>query len=193
MNHYITISASFVIGYLMKKSLCIFCGSHLGNNSSFSEATKAVAKLLVTNNIQLVYGGGRLGLMGVLANTMLELGGVVIGVQTRFLLGREGHAKLTKLHIVETMHERKALMSKLADAFLLLPGGAGSLDEFFEVYTWSQLKLHSKPCAILNVNNYYDSLIQFITHAVENEFLEQKDRNKLKIFNTIAPILELMQ
>jgi uncharacterized protein (TIGR00730 family) len=177
----------------MRKHLGIFCGSHIGKDPCYQVTTKSVAELLVANNIELVYGGGRLGLMGLLADTMLELGGVVIGVETQFLLAREGHSGLTKLHTVETMHERKALMSQLSDAFLLLPGGAGSLDEFFEVYTWGQLKLHSKPCAILNADHYYDFLIQFIDHAVEKEFIESEDRNTLQILNNIPSVLDLLK
>lgn len=177
----------------MKRRLGIFCGAHIGKDPCFKETTKSVGKLLVANDIELVYGGGRLGLMGVLADSVLDSGGVAIGVETYSLLDKEGHPGLTKLYTVKTMHERKALMSQLSDAFLLLPGGAGSLDEFFEVYTWNQLKLHTKPCAILNINHYYDSLIQFIDHAVEQEFLDKSSRKKLRILNDPKFILDLLQ
>ncbi|WP_019217674.1 LOG family protein [Legionella tunisiensis] len=155
------------------KRLGVFCGSHSGNQPDFAIAAKHVGQLLLKNKIELVYGGGRLGLMGTLANTILKGGGNVIGVVPKFLLDKEGHPNLTKLHIVETMHERKALIFSLADAFLLMPGGSGSLDEFFEIYTWSQLHLHDKPCAILNYNRYYDDLIRFLDHAVAAGFLEK--------------------
>lgn len=171
------------------KRLAIFCGSHTGNNPLFAEATKQVAHLLLKNNIELVYGGGRLGLMGILANTMMEYQGMVHGVEIRFLMEEEGHTGLTKLYLTETMHERKALMFDLADAFLLLPGGAGSLDEFFEIFTWSQLGLHNKTCAILNIHNYYDSLINFIDHAANNGFVAEADRNRLQIYQSI-PMIE---
>ncbi len=175
----------------MNRRLAVFCGSHTGKYPAFKTTTQLVAEFLAVNNIELIYGGGRLGLMGVLADTMLQFGGTVIGVETKLLLDKEGHRGLTELHLVETMHERKALMSQLSEAFLLLPGGAGSLDEFFEAYTWSQLSLHQKPCAILNVDHYYDSLIQFIDHAVENEFINREDRKKMHILNSVPSILDL--
>lgn len=180
------------MGAIIMKRLGVFCGARSGNKPDFAIGAKHVGELLLKNEIELVYGGGRCGLMGALADTVLDGGGNVIGVVPKFLLEKEGHSKLTKLHIVDTMHERKSLIFSLANAFLLMPGGSGSLDEFFEIFTWSQLNLHDKPCAILNFNHYYDHLIQFLDHAVATGFLEEKDRKKIKIITSIPEIIQLL-
>lgn len=154
------------------KSLCIYCGSSLGASPAYAAAARAMAKALVENNIALVYGGGRVGLMGVIADAVLELGGEATGVIPKALLDKEvGHAGLTRLHVVKDMHERKAMMAELSDGFIAMPGGIGTLEELFEVFTWSQLGLHEKPIGLLNVDGFYDGLIRFIQQLVEQRFL----------------------
>lgn len=160
------------------KNLCVFCGSSVGSDPIFTEATRQLATTLVENKICLIYGGAKVGLMGVLADTVLQKGGEVIGVMPKLLIDKEiAHDGLTKLHVVKSMHERKALMAELADGFIMLPGGTGSIDEFFEVLTWSQLGFHAKPCGILNVANYYDHILRFLDEAVAKQFLKQIYRN----------------
>lgn len=156
------------------KNLCVFCGSSVGSDPVFIDATRQLATTLVENKIGLVYGGAKVGLMGILADTALEKGGEVIGVMPKLLIEKEiAHDGLTKLHVVKSMHERKALMAELADGFIMLPGGTGSLDEFFEILTWSQLGFHGKPCGILNVANYYDHILKFLDEAVAKHFLKE--------------------
>src|ERR671939_1854337 len=139
--------------------LCVYAGSNAGVRPEYAEAAVALARELVARGIGLVYGGGRVGLMGVLADTVLSGGGEAIGVIPQALVDREiGHQGLTELRVVGSMHERKALMAELADGFVALPGGAGTLEELIEIYTWSQLGLHRKPMGVLNVNGYYDGL-----------------------------------
>ena len=150
----------------------MFCGSNSGKNGAFKSAAKELANVLVENNLTLVYGGGRLGLMGEIADQMLQLKGKVIGVIPQNLVEKErAHLGIQDLRIVDSMHKRKALMVELADGFIAMPGGIGTLDEFFEVWTWAQIGLHKKPCAILNSGNYFDHLITFINRAVEEEFV----------------------
>jgi|SRR5579859_1633413 len=152
--------------------LCIFCGSSTGSRSVYAEAAAQLGRELASAGVTLVFGGGRVGLMGILADSALAAGGQVIGVMPRSLVEKEiAHASLTKLHVVESMHERKALMADLADAFLLLPGGFGSWEEFCEIVTWLQLGIHRKPCAILNVAGYYDGLLSLADHALAEGFL----------------------
>ena len=154
------------------RRICVFCGSNAGARSEYAEAARALAAVLVERKLGIVYGGGNVGLMGVLADAALERGGEVIGVIPRSLLDKEvGHRGVTELLVVETMHERKALMNDLSDAFIALPGGFGTLDEFFEVLTWSQLGFHGKPCALLNVAGYYDRMLAMLDHAVAERFL----------------------
>jgi len=140
--------------------VCVFCGSSSGARPVYAEATAQLGRELAKSKIALVFGGGRVGLMGILADSVLSTGGQEIGVMPRALVEKEiAHTSLTKLHVVESMHQSKALMADLADAFLLLPGGFGSWEEFFEVLTWLQLGIHRKPCAILNVAGYYNGLL----------------------------------
>jgi uncharacterized protein (TIGR00730 family) len=154
------------------KKLCVFCGSSMGNRPVYREAAARLGNHLATSGIALVYGGGRVGLMGVLADSVLAAGGEAIGVMPRALAEKEiAHATLTRLHIVESMHERKALMAALADAFVLLPGGFGSWEEFCEVLTWLQLGIHRKPCGILNIKGYSDALIPVTAHGVAEGFI----------------------
>ncbi len=162
---------------MLFQRICVFCGSNLGNGPAYRAAAERLGTLLVERHIELVYGGGNIGLMGVLADTVLRLGGRVTGVIPESLMGREvGHRGLTDLRVVRSMHGRKALMSDLSDGFIALPGGFGTLEEFCEVVTWSQLGLQSKPCGLLNVENYYAPLLELFDHAVREGFLSQPSR-----------------
>ena len=160
------------LGAAVMRSVCVFCGSHEGGRPAYRDAAAKLAGELARRGATLVFGGGRVGLMGVLADTVLAAGGEAIGVMPRGLVEREiAHLRLTRLHIVGTMHERKQLMADLADAFVLLPGGFGSWDEFCEVVTWLQLGIHAKPCGILNVDGYYTPLLAQIERAVGEGFI----------------------
>jgi uncharacterized protein (TIGR00730 family) len=154
------------------EKLCVFCGSSTGSHPAYFEAANQLGRELANAGVTLVFGGGRVGLMGIIADSALAAGGQVVGVIPRSLVEKEiAHASLTKLHVVESMHERKALMADLADAFVLLPGGFGSWEEFCEIVTWLQLGIHRKPCAILNVAGYYDGLLSLADHALAEGFL----------------------
>lgn len=155
------------------KSLCIYCGSASGNNPSYAQAARQLGKEMVDNNIALVYGGGKVGLMGVIADEVMRLGGEATGIIPKALMDREvGHLGLTRLHVVKDMHERKAMMADLSDGFIAMPGGIGTLEELFEIYTWAQLGLHEKPIGLLNVDGFYDGLIAFLKHVVAQGFLK---------------------
>ncbi len=159
------------------RRVCVFCGSNAGTRNEYTEAARALAGVLVERKLGVVYGGGNVGMMGVLADAALARGGEVIGVIPRKLVDKEvAHRGVTELRIVETMHERKAMMNELADAFIALPGGFGTLDEFFEVLTWSQLGFHAKPCALLNVAGYYDRLLAMLDHAAAEGLLRPAHR-----------------
>ncbi len=159
------------------RSVCVFCGSSTGDNPAYADAAARLGRTLAERNVALVYGGGHVGLMGVVADAALEAGGVVIGVMPKSLVDREiSHAGLTKLHVVSSMHERKALMSKLSEGFVALPGGNGTLEEFFEVLTWAQLGEHGKPCGLLNVAGYYDPLLAVFDRMVDEAFLKPDHR-----------------
>ncbi len=162
------------------QSVCVFCGSNTGNGDVYSAAARALAAATVRRGLRLVYGGGSIGLMGVLGDAALAAGGHVIGVTPRRLLERElVHTGLTELHVVETMNERKALMAQLSDAFIALPGGMGTLDELFEMLTWTQLGFHRKPCGVLDAGNYFDRLMAFLDHAVAERFVMPEHRSML--------------
>ncbi|HSN69912.1 MAG TPA: TIGR00730 family Rossman fold protein [Steroidobacteraceae bacterium] len=162
------------------RSVCVFCGSSDGARPEFAEAVRDVAESIVRRGWTIVYGGGRVGLMGLLADTALAAGGQVVGVIPGMLVEREvGHAGLTELHVVRTMAERKALMGERSDAFLTLPGGIGTLDELSEAWTWTQLGLQRKPSALLNVAGYFDALLQFLDEAVVQGFLPVRHRRLL--------------
>jgi uncharacterized protein (TIGR00730 family) len=161
----------------MIRRICVFCGSSEGNRPVYREAARAVGGLLARRRIGLVYGGGHVGLMGALADSVLESGGEAIGVIPRALMEKElGHRGLTELRVVASMHERKALMVELSDAFMALPGGFGTLEELCEVLTWSQLGLHRKPCGLLDVDDYYSELLGLLDRAVTNGFLHPTHR-----------------
>jgi hypothetical protein len=157
--------------------VCVFCGSSMGKRGEYRAAAETLGAIFVERGIELVYGGGNIGLMGVLADTVLARGGRVIGVIPESLMAREvGHLGLTELRIVGSMHERKALMSDLSDGFIALPGGFGTIEEFCEVVTWSQLGIQSKPCGLLNVENYFAPLLQLFDQAVRERFLREENR-----------------
>lgn len=162
----------------MLKSICVFCGSSLGSQTIYAAATVSLAKYLADANITLVYGGSKVGLMGLLADTVLAADGKVIGVIPQVLVAKEvAHQCLSELRIVDSMHQRKALMAELSDAFIALPGCYGTFEEFCEVLTWTQLGLQSKPCGLLNVAGYYDHLLHLFDHAVTEQFLKSEHRH----------------
>lgn len=162
------------------KSLCVYCGSSFGATPLYAEAARALAKEMVDNNIALVYGGGNVGLMGVISDEVLRLGGKVTGVIPQALMDKEvGHGGLTRLHIVKDMHERKAMMAELSDGFIAMPGGIGTMEELFEVLTWSQLGFHDKPIGLLNAHGFYDRLVEFIRHLVDEQFLKAEQASLL--------------
>ena len=153
-------------------SLCVYCGSRPGTDPAFAETARQVGQWIGDHDGQLVYGGGRNGLMGIVADATLAAGGRVIGVIPKALVEKEwAHIGCTELHIVDTMHERKRIMAEHADAFLSLPGGIGTMEEFFEVWTWRQLGYHAKPVGLLNLNGYYDHLLAFLHTSVQNGFM----------------------
>ena len=159
------------------RRICVFCGSNSGNNPAYRAAAIEVGRLLAGRGIEVVYGAGNIGLMGILADAALAAGGRVIGVIPESLMAKEvGHPGLTELRIVKSMHERKAIMSDLSDAFIAMPGGFGTFEEFCEVVTWSQLGIQSKPCGLLNVEGYYDPLLELFDHAVREGFLRAENR-----------------
>ena len=161
-------------------NICVFCGSSAGKLPIYKETAIRFGQLLAQNNVTLVYGGGRLGLMGLIADAVLGEGGKVIGVIPEFMMDKEvAHNGITELRIVRSMHERKYEMASLSDAFAVLPGGLGTLDEMAEILTWNQLLILKKPIGILNVNNYYESLLQFLDSMVENGFLRPRGRELL--------------
>jgi uncharacterized protein (TIGR00730 family) len=154
------------------RRVCVFCGSQTGNDPVYAHAARELGQLLARRGIGLVYGGGQVGLMGVIAGAALAAGGEVIGVIPENLKRRElAYENLTELFVTQTMHERKQRMADLADGFVALPGGFGTLEEFCEIVTWAQLGIHSKPCALLNVNRYYDALLALLDHALHEGFL----------------------
>jgi uncharacterized protein (TIGR00730 family) len=162
------------------KRICVFCGSSSGARPAYTETTVELARLLAAEGVGVVYGGARVGLMGTLADTALAEGGEVIGVIPQALVDKEiAHTGLSDLRVVGAMHERKALMAELSDAFIVLPGGLGTLDELFEVWTWSQLGMHRKPCALLDVEDYWADLTAFLDHSVEERFVREQNRAML--------------
>lgn len=177
----------------MLKRICVFCGSNTGARRAYARAAEELGELLAERKIPLVYGGGKVGLMGKLADAVLANRGEVIGVIPQSLMRKEiAHAGLTDLRVVESMHERKALMAELADAFIALPGGFGTFEEFCEVLTWAQLGLHRKPCGILNVDGYYDHLLGLFDHAVNERFLHPSHRAIVIAKATPAALLEAL-
>ena len=173
------------------RSVCVFCGSNTGAGGAYVEAARRLARAIAGRRLKLVYGGGSIGLMGVLGETALVAGGHVIGVTPRRLLEKEVvHRGLTELHVVETMQERKALMAELSDCFISLPGGLGTLDELTEMLTWNQLGLHRKPSALLDVDGYFDSLVAFLDHAVAQRFITPQHRTMLIVERDPEAVLD---
>lgn len=156
----------------MIKSICVYCGSSPGASPVYAEGAKILARAMVERDISLVYGGGNVGLMGVIATEVLRLGGKATGVIPTALMEKElGHHGLTQLHVVANMHERKAMMAELADGFIAMPGGMGTMEELFEVLTWAQLGFHAKPIGLLNTGGFYDSLVAFVRQMVSERFV----------------------
>lgn len=173
------------------KSIAVFCGSSNGASQEYTEGTIVLGKELAKRNITLVYGGASVGLMGMLADTVLEAGGKAIGILPAFLQNREiAHTSLSELIIVDSMHERKQRMNDLSDGFIALPGGPGTLEEFFEVFTWSQIGLHNKPCGILNINHYYDSLLTLFDHMHDEAFMQTQHRQKVLTADYAGELLD---
>ncbi|MCH7394420.1 TIGR00730 family Rossman fold protein [Acinetobacter dispersus] len=171
-------------------SICVFCGSSLGNDPIYQQMAQATGQAIAAQGKTLVYGGGRSGLMGVVADSALQAGGRVIGIIPNALVDRElAHTGLTELHIVNNMHERKTKMAELSDAFVALPGGAGTLEEIFEQWTWSQLGIHQKPCAFLNVDGFYDDLIKMLYASAERGFSQERFVDRLIVAEQIKDIL----
>jgi uncharacterized protein (TIGR00730 family) len=172
------------------KRVCVNCGSSSGINGIYIETARKLGIALVSRNLELVYGGARVGLMGELANSVMHSGGTAIGVIPQFLADRVSHRGLTELHIVGTMHERKQMMSELSDAFIALPGGFGTLEEITELLTWAQLGFHKKPCGLLNVAGYYDSFLSFLDHSVSEGFMKQEHRDMLLVCDDPSALLD---
>jgi uncharacterized protein (TIGR00730 family) len=172
------------------KRVCVNCGSNPGFNGIYMETARKLGNALVSSNLELVYGGAEVGLMGAVANAVMQAGGTAIGVIPQSLADRVSHRGLTELHIVGSMHERKQMMAELSDAFIALPGGFGTLEEITELLTWAQLGLHKKPCGLINVAGYFDSLLSFLDHAVSEGFMKQEHRNMLFVSDDPAALLE---
>ncbi|MGA7634390.1 MAG: TIGR00730 family Rossman fold protein [Terriglobales bacterium] len=176
------------------KRICVFCGSSEGSRREYRAAAEETGAELVRRNIGLVYGGGNVGLMGIIADAVLKAGGEVQGVIPENLMAREvGHKGLMKLHVVRSMHERKALMADLSGAFIAMPGGFETLEEFCEVVTWTQLGLHAKPCGILNVRGYYTPLLRMFDHSVEERFLKPENRTLVLARESPADLLQALE
>ena len=176
------------------RRICVFCGSSTGLRPDYRLAAEAMGTALARRGQELVYGGGKVGLMGVMADATLAAGGRVTGVIPQALVAKEvGHAGLTELRIVRSMHERKALMADLADGFVAMPGGMGTLDEMFEILTWAQLGIHAKPCGLLNVAGYFDPLLQFVRHSVAEGFVRKEHGDMLHVAATAEALLDLLQ
>ncbi len=175
-------------------SICVFCGSKSGNDQQYRQAAIELGRLMAQHKMALVYGGGSVGLMGVIADSVLESGGQVIGVIPRQLATKELlHPGVTEMHVVDDMHTRKAKMSECSDAFIALPGGFGTLEELFEVVSWVQLGIYSKPVGLLNVAGFYDPLLKMVDHCIETEFIKSKYRDLIIADDTPATLIDHLQ
>lgn len=176
------------------RRICVFCGSNSGDNPLYVAAARDLGVLLAQRNIGVVFGGGKVGLMGALADSTLAAGGQVLGVIPEKLKSREiAHDELTELFVVESMHARKTMMAHLSDAFIVLPGGFGTLEETFEVVTWTQLRYHTKPVGLLNIAGYYDRLLDFISHAVDEGFIQAEHRRILHSATDPKSLVEALE
>lgn len=173
------------------KNICVYCGSSPGKNPAYLLAAERLAKVMCDRDIGLVYGGAAIGVMGAVADAVLEGGGEAVGIIPKSLAVKEvAHSNLTQLHVVASMHERKAMMAELADGFIALPGGWGTLEEIFEILTWAQLGFHHKPCGLLNVEGYYDGLISFLDNTIEQQFVNELCRPMLMKASKPAALLD---
>jgi uncharacterized protein (TIGR00730 family) len=178
----------------MIRRISVFCGSGSGSDPAYTNAAKKLGALLVKKDIGLVYGGGKIGLMGVIAGIVLKYGGRVTGVIPQALAEKEvAYTELSDLRIVTSMHERKALIADISDAFIAMPGGFGTLDEIFEALTWAQLGIHHKPCGILNVSGYFDHLLKFIDHAIAQEFVHMKNKSLLLVDDDPVKLMDKIE
>jgi len=177
----------------MIKKVCVNCGSNTGTNPSFLEAARELGNCLASVEITLVYGGSNVGIMGAVANATLERGGDAVGVIPEILYKKVGHQHLTEQHVVSSMHERKQKMFDLSDAYIILPGGYGTLEEMFEILTWAQLGMHTKPVGILNAAGYFDSLLAFLDSAVHNRFLSKAHRGMLLVDRSPKLLLDRLE
>lgn len=176
------------------KSICVYCGSNPGADPAYAEAAQAVGQALAKAGLRLVYGGGQVGLMGILADAAIDAGGQVTGVIPSFLHHKEiAHPRVADMHIVETMHERKMMMAEKADAFIAMPGGLGTLEELFEMWTWSQLGRHQKPLGLLNVNGYWDQMLGFLDHMQAEGFVEARHREMLACENSPEAVIDALK
>jgi uncharacterized protein (TIGR00730 family) len=175
------------------KSICVFCGAHSGVHPGFEVAVAELGRFLAEQSIRVVYGGGHVGLMGVLADAALEAQGKVIGVIPEALKDRElAHGGLTELEVVRNMHDRKATMARLSDGFIAAPGGIGTLEEIFEIWTWGQLGLHQKPLGFLQVEGYFDQLLKFLDHATNEEFIRRRHRGMVQVNSDPSELVRAM-
>lgn len=175
------------------RRLCVFCGSSAGGGVLYADSTRQLGETMARRGLGLVFGGGHIGLMGVLADAVLEAGGEAVGVIPQALVDKElAHTRLTELHVVDTMHQRKARMADLADSFLALPGGFGTADELFEILTWAQLGLHAKPVGLLNVAGFFDPLVAWMDRCVRERFLRPEHRELLIISGNCEQVLDLL-
>jgi len=173
------------------QSLCVYCGSSSGRLEDYAQAARVLARGMVERGIRLVYGGASVGIMGAVADEVLRLGGLAVGVIPESLMRKElAHAGLSELHVTPSMHARKTLMAELADGFVALPGGIGTFEEIFEVWTWAQLGFHGKPCGLLNVAGYYDGLVSFLDHAASEQFVRPDQRRMLVVEENPAALLD---
>ncbi len=175
----------------MMQRICVYCGSSPGNNQAYTAAAEDLAGVLVDSGLELVYGGAHKGTMGILADAVLERGGAVHGVIPKMLAEKEiAPTGVTELHVVASMHERKSMMAALSDGFIALPGGFGTLEELIEIVTWGQLQFHEKPCGVLNVNGYFDKLLEFLDHTQAEGFLKPENRAMLLADDTATGLLQ---
>ena len=174
--------------------VAVYCGSRLGNDEVYEQAARELGSALANNGMGLVYGGASIGLMGAVADGVIDNGAQAVGVIPTFMLKHEiAHEQLTRLHLTDTMHTRKTVMAEYADAFITLPGGLGTLEEIMEIATWRQLYQHEKPMIILNINGFYDRMIEHLKHTTEQGFMKQEDLERLVVCNTIGDAIDLLQ